>query len=370
MSRTMYCTGDELAARGHTVEYLFTSHWFTSHWPVGVSRFLRRYVLGMAVGRYLLARTQAGEHFDIVEVHEPLAAPSVWLSGRLPGFPPVVVLSYGLEERGYRAERAYRRQKRLSVSLKKRVSPLPEVLQAAYAVRNSAHTICSNSADVRYLEHAGVSPDRLTEHHSGVEAEFLQAEPDWATRGLPRLLFMGSWLRRKGTLDLVPAVTAVMREHAQVQLTVAGVDVPRETILADFPAAVRSRVQVLPRVMSNRDLIDIYQQNAILLLPSFFEGDPLVLVEAAALGLGVITTNICGMADFVEPGVNGLTVAVGDTAGLTRAIARLVEDPAYVRRLGEEARRRAVGRTWARAAAKIERAYEAARLQRGVSLAF
>jgi glycosyltransferase involved in cell wall biosynthesis len=116
---------------------------------------------------------------------------------------------------------------------------------------------------------------------------------------------------------------------------------------------------------SNRDLIDVYQQNAILVLPSYFEGDPLVLVEAAALGLALITTNVCGMADFVEPNVNGLTVAVGDTPGLTRAMARLVDDPATVRRLGAEARRRAAGQTWGRAAAKIERAYEAACRRRG-----
>jgi glycosyltransferase involved in cell wall biosynthesis len=360
MSRTMYCTGDELTASGHTVEYLFTSRWLPN-----LSGSLRRCIMPLAIARHLRARTQGGERFDVVEIHEPLAAPSVWLSGRLPAFPPVVVLSYGLEERGYRAEQAYQRQKGFPVPISKRVSPLPVALQAAYAVRHSAHTICSNSADVRHLERSGVAPTRLTEHHSGVEAEFLQTEPDWAARGQPRLLFVGTWLQRKGTLDLVPAATAVMRERPGARLTVAGSGVPRETVLADFPADVRSRVHVLPRMTSNRDLIDVYQQNAILVLPSYFEGDPLVLVEAAALGLALITTNICGMADFIKPDVNGLTVAVGDTASLTRAIGRLVADPATVRRLGGEARRRAAGQTWVRAAAKIARAYEAACRQRG-----
>jgi glycosyltransferase involved in cell wall biosynthesis len=39
-------------------------------------------------------------------------------------------------------------------------------------------------------------------------------------------------------------------------------------------------------------------------LPSYFEGQPLTMLEAAAMGLAILTTNICGMADFIENGIN------------------------------------------------------------------
>jgi len=352
MSRTMYGTGDALAAAGHQVDYLFAPA-FRFKGPVQLRRFfVPREIVGLVRG--LLRQ---GRAYDVVEIHEPLAAPYAWAAQCDPALPPLAVFSYGLEERSHAALLAYKRLKGLPVSLKNRWSPLSVVWQARYAVRHAGHVICSNSEDVRHLQNAGVPAEKLTCHHSGVEEKFLRVGRELPGGARAGILFMGSWLMRKGVLDVVPAVTNVLRRHPGLRFTAAGCGRPASEILPGFPPEVHARIQVLPAVEQDRQLIELYASHAILLLPSFFEGQPLVMIEAAALGLAILTTNICGMADFIVDGRNGFTVPVADVEGLSRRLDELVASPQLAGKLGAAARLTAQGHTWTAAAEKIARAY-------------
>jgi glycosyltransferase involved in cell wall biosynthesis len=68
---------------------------------------------------------------------------------------------------------------------------------------------------------------------------------------------------------------------------------------------------------------------------------PRTLVEAAACGLPLITTDVPGCREVVTDGVDGLLVPRGNGEALAQAIRRLLEDPGLARRLGEAARRKA-----------------------------
>lgn len=353
MSRTMYGTGDVLAARGHQIEYLLGDA-FRGSGPVQ----LRRFTVPLKILSAIRRLSREGRRYDLVEIHEPLAAAYCWVRRTRRKVSPLVVFSYGLEERSHQALLRYRRLKGLPVSLKNRYSPLTVVLQAKYAVRHADHVICSNAEDVRYLECAGVPAQRLTQHHSGVEPEFLEAGRQWTDQPRSGILFMGTWLPRKGVLDLVPAVSEVLRKHPAVQFTAAGCGVDEQRVLSDFAPNLRARLRVLPEVKGNQHLIDLYRQHSVLVLPSFFEGQPLVMIEAAAMGLAIVTTPICGMADFIVDRENGLTAAVGNVRVLTERLEETIQNPLLARQLGESARRTAQAYTWANAAAKIELAYE------------
>ena len=246
----------------------------------------------------------------------------------------------GWEELGHRALLDYRRRKGLPISLKMRWSPLSVVFQAKYGVRHAEHVICSNAQDVRHLRTVGIAASRVTEVPSGVSSEFLGVEPDWS-RDPQTMLFVGTWIPRKGIADLVAASAKVLRKEPRAGLTVAGCGASRERVLAEFPADVRCRVTVIPHLASDRELVERYRRHAVFVLPSFFEGYPLAMLEAAALGLALVTTDACGMDEFVEDGENGLKVRVGDPQGLADALLSLIRDGAETRRLGERARRKA-----------------------------
>ena len=89
----------------------------------------------------------------------------------------------------------------------------------------------------------------------------------------------------------------------------------------------------MPALFANADIV---------VLPSYREGLPKSLIEAAACARPLITTDVPGCREVVTHLVDGLLVPVGDAHALARAIAELQDDPALARRLGEAARRKAL----------------------------
>lgn len=84
-----------------------------------------------------------------------------------------------------------------------------------------------------------------------------------------------------------------------------------------------------------------WQQAAVGVLASNSEGMPVCLMEAAACGVPVVSTEVGGVRELVEDGVTGLLVPPGDVGALAAGLERLLRDPALAARLGAAARQRA-----------------------------
>ena len=82
------------------------------------------------------------------------------------------------------------------------------------------------------------------------------------------------------------------------------------------------------------DVPGLYAASHIAVLPSYREGLPKSLIEAAACGRAVVTTDVPGCRDAIEPDKTGLLVPVRDAGALADAIARLAADPALRRAMG------------------------------------
>lgn len=88
------------------------------------------------------------------------------------------------------------------------------------------------------------------------------------------------------------------------------------------------------------DIGEAYASSALLAMSSHYEGFPMVMIEAMACGLPVVTFGFkCGPADIIHTGRNGLVVPEGDIPGLARALVQVMEQPELRRRMGVEARR-------------------------------
>ena len=95
----------------------------------------------------------------------------------------------------------------------------------------------------------------------------------------------------------------------------------------------------------------------IFVLGSRYEGLPVALMEASALGLPIVATAVGGIPDAFEDGVDALLVAPGSPAALADAIASLVEDPQRRAALGAAALARAGDFDVTRAVSRIEAVY-------------
>jgi glycosyltransferase involved in cell wall biosynthesis len=204
----------------------------------------------------------------------------------------------------------------------------------------------------------GFQPGRIWFVPNGASPEFFR--PRRFSEGVAtRLLFVGTWLDRKGIYYLVDAFTALIPRIAGVSLTVAGCALEEQQIRSYFPADIRNRVSVVPFV-AREAMPETYATHDILLLPSLIEGMPLTLLEAMAGAMPVVTTNTCGMADVVEDGFNGLLVPAASAEKLADAAQRLCESGELRQKVGTAAQETARRYTWDAIARQLEHIFESA----------
>src|SRR4029077_20801560 len=149
---------------------------------------------------------------------------------------------------------------------------------------------------------------------NGVESRFFRQRQH---RGGPdlRLLFAGTWLDHKGIYYLRDAFEALASEFPELRLTIACCGAESDTVRSLFTPARRERIDVMPCVPAE-EMPALYARHDIFVMASLMEGVPIVLLEAMAMGMPVVTTETCGMMDIVEDGYNGLLAKPGDAADI------------------------------------------------------
>ena len=231
--------------------------------------------------------------------------------------------------------------------LARTLRPMVKLLMRGTLGGKQSRLILQNPDDADAFVRARLVP----EHHirvirsSGVNLErFLPVVPVAEPRPL-RVLLAARLLWEKGIGEYIEAARMLRAQGRNIDFVIAGSPDPgnprsvsREQVeswvgegLVDW----RGHVEDMPVLMRSMDVIA---------LPSYYrEGVPKSLIEAAACGLAVITTNLPGCREVVsEHGVDGLHVEPRCARSLAERIAQLDDDRPLVRRLGESARRKAM----------------------------
>jgi len=177
------------------------------------------------------------------------------------------------------------------------------------------------------------------------------------------ILFVGSVIHRKGVLELVQAMAAVVRQAPDAQLVIAGGVTPiyraygEEVQQAIDHLGLRQHVS-LPGYLDHAGLLAAYRRATVFTLPSWVESSPVALAQAMAAGVPVVTTTIGGTDHLIADGLSGLRVPPRDPDALAAALLRVLQDPAASARCAAAARQTAVARfTQAAAAAKSAALY-------------
>lgn len=226
--------------------------------------------------------------------------------------------------------------------------PLVSALMKAALGGASARLVLQNPDDVAMFERARlVAPERIRLiPGSGVDCVRFAPDPDRASPapGQPlRVLLPARLLWDKGLAEFVEAARRLRGEGRAIEFLLAGDPDPGNP--AAVPeATVRDWVEegLLQWLGHVDDMPALFGSVDVVVLPSYREGLPKGLIEAAACGLPLVTTDVPGCREVVSDGLDGLLVPVRDAGALGAAIARLHDDPALSRRLGEAARQRAL----------------------------
>ena len=228
--------------------------------------------------------------------------------------------------------------------------------------RSTTHLLFQNEDDLGVFRDLGLADsDRATlVRGSGVDLQrFLHTPEHPPTDAGPVVLYAGRLMWQKGLgtfVEVAGRLTGVARFHVAGYSESGSPDaVPVEQLES---WAEEGRIVWLG---ARDDMPEVLAAANIVALPTVYgEGVPKTLIEAAACGRAIVTSDAPGCRDICRDGVNGLLIEPGDADALERAIRRLVEEPELRQRMGAAGRRIAedgfsVGRVVAETLALYER---------------
>ena len=181
---------------------------------------------------------------------------------------------------------------------------------------------------------------------SGVDISRFRPALNAASEGRPlRVVLAARLVWEKGIREFVDASAILQKQGRQIEFMLAGLPDPGNPRSVASADAERWHEQGLVRWLRHvEDMPGLLSSVDVMVLPSYYrEGVPKSLIEAAACGLALVTTDLPGCREVVSVhGVDGLHVRPRDADSLAGALANLDDDRSLVKELGENARRKAL----------------------------
>ena len=158
--------------------------------------------------------------------------------------------------------------------------------------------------------------------------------------GAPIIMFVGRLLIDKGVREFVRAAELFKGNEIQARFVLVGsVDPSTPSSIQQSELTHWRKNGVVELWGNHNNMKKIFPLSTIVVLPSYREGFPKVLIEAAACGCATVTTNVPGCRDAIKNGETGLLVPVKNANAIYNAILSLLKNPCICREMGEAGRR-------------------------------
>ena len=217
------------------------------------------------------------------------------------------------------------------------------------SLRSSTRVFFQNSDDQRlFLEEGLVREDRAQLlPGSGVDLAWFSLRPFQHGRERPVFLFVGRLLQHKGVTEFVDALRILRAQGVPCEARLLG------SLDAANPSSIgaekvrRWESEGLVRYLGFRhDVREAVGEADVVVLPSYVEGTPRSLLEAAAMGRPLVATDVPGSRDVIRDGENGFLVPIRDSVALAAVLRRMSEIGAERREAMGVASRRLVERNY------------------------
>lgn len=284
--------------------------------------FGRRWRLGLAARTRVAAEDLSG--IDLIEFYgAEFWLPTWWLSRRPRAQRPFLVAhTDGLELA------CADRLAAAGVEPRSK-NPLRRALETTgrLAFTRSDAFVTASEADRHFAtEHELYPAERMAVVPLGLKADYLAEtapSPTAPTRD-DRIVFLGSWIARKGTRWAAAVFRELLRERPTLQISLLGVAVDEAMVRAEFPVETQPRLEVRSR-LSPGEILGTLATSRVFFLPTEYEGFGLALAEAMAAGCAAVTTPT-GFGAELRDGVEALICPFGDATAMRRGIERLLDD--------------------------------------------
>ncbi len=341
---------EKLRESGYTVEASCSKGNFSNKisergfevYDIPISRNLNFFKHILSVGKLL--NLMRSKKYDIVHVHTPIGAFIGRIAAKLAGIPIVIYTIHGF----YFHENMTPFKRNIVVFIEKVLSRW-----TTFAFSQSAedtnlavekHIFPSekiltigNGVDINFFKREVLSDDQFAKK---------RASFDIPVDGIV-VTCVARMNKEKGIFDLLRAAETVIRMDRSVHfLFVGGIfkgnepNAISEKFIKDYFRENPSHSQFIRFLGTRTDIKNILSISDIFVLPSYREGMPRSIIEAMAMELPVIATNIRGSREEVVDGETGILVPVGDIKALSSAIIKLARDPELRDKMGKKGRER------------------------------
>ena len=298
--------------------------------------------LADAASLWRLYKVMRRERFTIVHTHTPKPGLLGQLAARMAGVPIVINTLHGF----YFHDHMHAAWRQFYITTEK------------IAARCSDVILSQNSEDIQTAVHERIcSREKIRHLGNGIDVQrFDRSRLDslWLARcrqdlgipeGSPVVGFVGRLVEEKGILELLQAARIVARTIPNVRFLIVGpIDHEKSDALKPEVAYDYGVGGACIFTGMRPDMPDLYALMDVFVLPSHREGLPRSPMEASAVEVPCVVTDVRGCREVVEQGRNGLIVPLGDIQALADAILAVLTRPERAREIGREGRRMALER--------------------------
>ena len=205
----------------------------------------------------------------------------------------------------------------------------PEALHLKRKIQRSAFTVAISAYGRSQLYRWAALGDwpKIKVVHCGVDAQFA-GQPPQPVLAPARLVCVGRLCEQKGQIVLLQAAQLLLKRGVHLELVLAGDGEMRRDIEELIRECGLGESVRITGWISGEQVLRELQAARALVLPSFAEGLPVVIMEAMALGRPVISTFVAGIPELVQAGENGWLVPAGDVEALADAMQACLESSA------------------------------------------
>jgi len=145
-----------------------------------------------------------------------------------------------------------------------------------------------------------------------------------------KILFLGRICKNKGIGELLDAIDDIHNDHPEVRLYLGGIYEESE-----YEAEVEKRSSYVNALgwVKGKEKDEWLDKCGIMVLPSYFEGFPLSIIEGMLHGCAVISTDVGGIPEAIKDGESGILIKPKDTEGLKNAVRRVIDDKKFAEKI-------------------------------------
>lgn len=203
----------------------------------------------------------------------------------------------------------------------------------------NSRLILQNPDDVNQFVGSAIVPPQNVRLILGSGVDTNEYKVTKPTSGKPTVLVACRMLWDKGIGEFVEAARELQASGVVARFVLAGEGDPHNP--RSVPDEILQKWHdggVIDWIGQQEDMLSVFSKSHIVCLPSYREGVPKVLIEAASCKRPIVTTDVPGCREIVRDGVNGLLVPPKDADALARAIRRLLDSPELCKQMGQAGR--------------------------------